>query len=108
MISFFSSVMTNNKNIRLGIISGIKKLYDADLIPYHREQFRTSIMYFNLMGGVRILEILSFEEVEEITIELLKEKIVSLTKISKFFKKHNKYPLKWNHFRGYSINLIIY
>nr|WP_257644689.1 hypothetical protein [Listeria monocytogenes] len=36
MISFFSSVMTNNKNIRLGIISGIKKLYDADLIPYHR------------------------------------------------------------------------
>lgn len=60
------------------------------------------------MGGVRILEILSFEEVEEITIELLKEKIVSLTKISKFFKKHNKYPLKWNHFRGYSINLIIY
>ncbi|MEG7763127.1 hypothetical protein U2167_16670, partial [Listeria monocytogenes] len=41
MISFFSSVMTNNKNIRLGLISGIKKLYDADLIPYHREQFRT-------------------------------------------------------------------
>ncbi|WP_232089841.1 DUF6339 family protein [Aerococcus urinaeequi] len=73
MITFFSSVMTNNKNIRLRIISGIKKLYDADLIPYQRKQFLTSTMYFNLMGGVRILDMLSFEEVEEITVELLKE-----------------------------------
>lgn len=73
MITFFSSVMTNNENIRLGIISGIKKLYDADLIPYKRKQFLTAIIYFNLMGGVRILDMLSFEEVEKITINLLKE-----------------------------------
>lgn len=74
MITFFSSVMINNENIRLGILSGIKKLYDADLIPYNRKQFLAATMYFNLIGGVKILDMLSFDEVEEITIDLLKEK----------------------------------
>ncbi|WP_225357816.1 DUF6339 family protein [Ligilactobacillus salivarius] len=65
IISFFSSNLTNNKDIALGIIEGIKN--KDDKIINNRWTYLTMNKYFNAMGGVRIIDIMTREEIKKET-----------------------------------------
>lgn len=67
IISFFSSNLTNNKDIALGIIEGIKNRDDK--VINNRWTYLTMNKYFNAMGGVRILDIMTREEIKEETMK---------------------------------------
>ena len=68
-IGFFSSKLTNNKEIALGIIEGI--YLSRDKVINRKETYATVNKYFNAMGGVRILDIMTREEVKKETIEYI-------------------------------------
>ena len=67
IISFFSSNLTNKKDIALGIIEGIKNRDDK--VINNRWTYLTMNKYFNAMGGVRILDIMTREEIKEETMK---------------------------------------
>ena len=66
---FFSSNLTNNKNLTFGIIEGIKYLADLDVIENKRYYYVEVNKYFNIVGGVRLLDFMSRNEVKKETIE---------------------------------------
>lgn len=70
---FFSSNLTNNKNLTLGILEGIRELVDEGIIDNKREYYTQINKYFNLIGGVRILDFMSREEAKNETIKYLLE-----------------------------------
>lgn len=68
---FFSSNLTNNSNLTLGILDGIRELIEAEIIENKRTYYTEINKYFNLVGGVRMLDFMSREEVKEETIDYL-------------------------------------
>lgn len=68
---FFSSNFSNNINLRLGIIEGIKELVECKIIEQKREYYKVITKYFNLIGGVRILDFMTREEVKSETIDYI-------------------------------------
>lgn len=70
---FFSSNFVNNINLRLGIVEGIKELVECKIIKQEREYYKEITKYFNLIGGVRILDFMTREEVKLETIDFILE-----------------------------------
>lgn len=67
--SLFSSTFTNNKKIGLGIIEGVmlsQEHYKNVLYTYAYVD-----KYFNALGGVKILDVLTREQVRDMTVKLL-------------------------------------
>ena len=71
MVIFFSSNFTTNPKMARGIISGIKKIVESGIIKDKREVYVKVTSTFNIMGGVRILDMLTEHEVEQVTIDIL-------------------------------------
>lgn len=69
IIAFFSSNLTNNKDIALGIIEGIKNRNDK--IVNNRWAYLIMNKYFNAMGGVRIIDIMTREEIKKETMKYI-------------------------------------
>lgn len=69
---FFSSNLTANKNLRFGIIEGIRELVEVGHIKHQRVHYTNINKYFNLLGGVKILDIMSRDRVKNKTIEHLR------------------------------------
>lgn len=67
--SLFASTFTNNKKIGLGIIEGIM----LSQRHFRNVQYTYAFVnkYFNALGGVKILDILTREQVRDITVKLL-------------------------------------
>lgn len=61
--------MTNNKDIALGIIEGIKNRNDK--IVNNRWAYLIMNKYFNAMGGVRIIDIMTREEIKKETMKYI-------------------------------------
>lgn len=70
---FFSSNFTNNKDLTLGILEGLKELVDQGIIYNKREYYNQINKYFNLIGGVRLLDFMSRAEAKDETIKYLLE-----------------------------------
>ena len=69
IIAFFTSNLTNNKDIALGIIEGIKNRNDK--IVNNRWAYLIMNKYFNAMGGVRIIDIMTREEIKKETMKYI-------------------------------------
>lgn len=70
---WFSSNIISNKNIALGILDAIKELVETNQMILNRYSFANSNKILNQIGGVRILDILSREEVKNIILDNLLE-----------------------------------
>lgn len=68
---FFSSNLTSNKNLRHGIIDGIKELVELGIIEHQRKYYTNINKYFNIIGGVKILDFMSREKVKNETMEYI-------------------------------------
>lgn len=73
VISFFSSKLTSNKQITLGIVQGIKDR--KDVIKNLWASYAFINEHFNNIGGVKILDLLTREEIYYETIDFI-DKIV--------------------------------
>lgn len=69
---FFSSNLTNNKDLRLGIVEGIKELTEAEEIVFDRYHYINTNRYLNLIGSVKILDLMDREEAKELTKEYIR------------------------------------
>lgn len=72
---FFSSSLTNNKDLRLGIVEGIKELTEAREIVFDRYHYINTNRYLNLIGSVKILDLMSREEAKKLTKEYIRNNI---------------------------------
>lgn len=71
LIGLFSSNHISSKNVRLGIIEGIKELYERYKISINRYTYTESNKILNQIGGTRILDALPREEIREIIVDNL-------------------------------------
>lgn len=71
IIALFSSNITANKNIILGMLDGIKELSDKKIIEVNRYAYTNSNKILNQICGVKILDMLSRNEIKEIVINNL-------------------------------------
>ena len=62
---FFSSNFTSNKNITKGILRALIKLKENG-IPIKRDHFVQANKYLNIIGAVKILDLLEIDEVERL------------------------------------------
>lgn len=76
--AFFSSKFNSNKDLALGIISGIKEMTEKGIIENKREHYVTAAKYFNIIGGIKILDTMTREEIKNITIQKITEDILQI------------------------------
>lgn len=89
-IGFFSSKLTSNKQITLGIVEGIKDR--KDYIKNSRSSYSFVNEHFNNIGGVKILDLLTREDVYRETIDFIDEIVKDPYKIPPV--KRNKVLLR--------------
>lgn len=70
-VAFFSSNFISKKALALGILDGIKYLVDRERIKLNRKTYSEANKLMNQIGGLRILDTLTREEVRHIIIEQL-------------------------------------
>ena len=70
-VSFISSNFNNNKDLTLGIVSGIQKLVKEEIITNSRKYYVEVSKNFNILGATQILDIMTRQEAERLTIEIL-------------------------------------
>lgn len=87
---FFSSNLTNNKNLTLGILEGLRELVGQGIIDNKREYYNQINKYFNLIGGVRLLDFMSRAEARDETIKHLLEYTNSTRAYFQVKKNKNK------------------
>jgi hypothetical protein len=63
-VVFFSSNFTSNRNITKGILKSLVKLQQSEN-SIKREHFVQANKYLNVVGGAMILDMLTFDEVEQ-------------------------------------------
>lgn len=76
-VGFFSSKITNNPNFSLGIIEAIKIMCELVEVRNSKETYAFINEYFNFIGGVRILDIMTREEVKEETLRVIERLVKS-------------------------------
>lgn len=64
---FFSSNLTMNKDITRGILSALVQLQEEG-VDIKRDHLVQAVKYFNVIGGAMILDMLTREEVKEMTL----------------------------------------
>ncbi|WJP97267.1 DUF6339 family protein [Macrococcus bovicus] len=62
-VTFFGSRLTSNLNFSLGIIEAVKSAEEEGLVKNQKETYSFINEYFNFVGGVKILDIMSREEI---------------------------------------------
>lgn len=72
-VAFSSSNVVDNVNIRMGILDAIFELVDKKVIKQNRHAFSDANKIMNIVGGTRILDLLSREEVKSIVLQKLPE-----------------------------------
>lgn len=70
-VIWFSSNIISNKNISLGILEAIKELVESNKMILNRYSYSNANKILNQIGGVRIIDMLTREEVKEIILENL-------------------------------------
>lgn len=70
-ISFFSSNLTGSKNITLGIVAGIRQ--HEKYVKNVKDTYAFINTHFNVMGGVKILDMMTQEEVCQETLAFIDE-----------------------------------
>lgn len=68
---FFGSNLTSNKNLRHGILDGIKELVELNIIKNERKYYTNINKYFNIVGGIKILDFMSREKIKNETMEYI-------------------------------------
>lgn len=76
-ISFFSSNFVSNKNLGLGVIEAIKELVEEERMVENRFSYSNSNKILNQLGGVKILDVLTRDEVKAI----IKSNLLTMPKI---------------------------
>lgn len=69
--AFFSSSITNNRNVSFGIIEAIKELTEKQYIENKRIYYVEALRYFNLLGGTKILDMMTREQAKDETIRII-------------------------------------
>src|SRR5699024_7384499 len=72
-LAYMSSNIVSNKEILLGTLKAIKQLVDNNKLIRNRYSFTNANKILNQIGGVRIIDTLSREEVKEIILDNLLE-----------------------------------
>jgi len=80
--SFFGSKFTNNKNFRLGILEGVKEVVEKGMVRNSKETYVLINEHFNFVGGARILDIMSRNEVKLETIQFVEDLFAGKIEIS--------------------------
>lgn len=70
-VAFFSSNIHSNKTITLGILDGIKQLVLDEVITINRYAYSNSSKIINMIAGVKLVDILTREEIRDAIIEEL-------------------------------------
>ena len=68
---FFSSNIVTNRELCLGILDGIKKLVDTNVIKLNRYSYTKSNEIINIIAGVKLIDLLNREEISEIIVKEL-------------------------------------
>jgi len=71
-VVFFSSNLTSNRNITIGILRSIYKLKSRG-ITVRREHFVQATKYLNVVGGAMILDMLDCDDVEDMVDRFLQK-----------------------------------
>lgn len=74
-VAFSSSNVVDNENIRMGILDAIFELVDKGEIKQNRFAFSDANKIMNIVGGTRILDLLSRTEVKNIVLQRLPEQL---------------------------------
>lgn len=69
MMVLLSSNIVSTKNIALGVLEAIRELVEERAVPDNRFVYSKSTALLNKIGGIRILDTLSREEIKEIVLE---------------------------------------
>ena len=69
MMVLLSSNIVSAKNIALGVLEAIRELVEKRAVPDNRFVYSKSTALLNKIGGIRILDTLSREEIKEIVLE---------------------------------------
>lgn len=69
--AFFSSSITNNRNISFGIIEAIKELTENNYIENKRMYYVEALKYFNLIGGIKMLDLMTRAQAKDETIRII-------------------------------------
>lgn len=72
-IAFFSSKFTNNREIALGIIEGVKEVAQGGKIRNRKETYSYVNEHFNYVGGVRVLDIMTRDQIRRETLQVLED-----------------------------------
>lgn len=70
-VAFFSSNIHGNRNITLGILDGIKQLVDSNVISVNRYAYTNSSKLLNIIAGVKLVDMLTREDVKQIILKEL-------------------------------------
>lgn len=70
-IAFFSSNIHGNNKITLGILDGIKQLVEDEVIIVNRYAYSNSSKIINMIAGVKLVDLLTREEIKDAIIEEL-------------------------------------
>ncbi|MFT4186874.1 MAG: DUF6339 family protein [Micrococcaceae bacterium] len=70
-VALTSSNFISNKNIALGILSAVKELVETNKMVENRYSYSNSNKILNMVGGVRILDMLEQDEVKQIILDNL-------------------------------------
>lgn len=87
-IAFFASKFTNNPNFSLGIIEGIKIACEAGKVKNKKETYSFINEHFNFVGGVRVLDIMTREQVKAETLSVIDDLVAD--KLAIAADKRNK------------------
>jgi hypothetical protein len=71
--AFFGSKFTNNHELALGIIDGVQDVVERGLVLHKKETYNYANKYFNYVGGVRILDIMTREQIKSETIQVFED-----------------------------------
>ncbi|RGI29682.1 DUF6339 family protein [Melissococcus sp. OM08-11BH] len=70
-ITFFASKFTNNRDFALGIIEAIKYCDDRKIVKNQKETYSFINEHFNFIGGVKVLDMMTRQQVVDESIRLI-------------------------------------
>lgn len=76
-VSIVSSNVIDNEKIRMGLFDGVFELIEQGTIKQNRFAFSEANKIMNLLGGVRLLDLLTRKEVKSIILERLPKQLMN-------------------------------
>lgn len=69
-----SSKATANKDVRLGLLDGLKEWLEVNDLKFKRKYFVEPVKYLNIIGGVALLDFYDRQDIHDITLDCLRKK----------------------------------